>query len=230
MTATETRSITSAVQYRAADKGPGGLGGYALKFERYSQNLGGFVEQVGRGAVDKTLGDDVDVLCRYQHDDNHLLGRTASRTLVLTRDDTGLLYDVPALPDTSSGRDVAELCRRGDVTGSSFAFRTLEDEWGFTDQGFPLRTLVQIRLVDVAPVVSPAYLDTSTALRSLAEAIHADPAEVPDLAKRGELAQRLRKPTVIDLKTPDVDGQRATHPPASVLLRLVELERKRTTP
>lgn len=228
MNATETRSITSAVQYRAADKGPGALGGYALKFERYSQNLGGFVEQVARGAVDKTLADAVDVLCRYQHDDNHLLGRTASGTLVLTRDDTGLLYDVPALPDTTSGRDVAELCRRGDVTGSSFAFRTLEDDWGFTDQGFPLRTLLQIRLLDVAPVVSPAYLDTSSALRSLAEAIHATPEDVPALAERGEIAARLRKPTVIDLNPGD-GGQRATHPPTSVLLQLVELERKRTT-
>lgn len=223
----ETRSITLPVQYRAAsDGGPGGLYGYALKFERYSQNLGGFVEQVARGAIDKTLADAVDVLARYQHDDNHLLGRTASGTLVLERDDEGLLYDVPQLPDTTSGRDVAELARRGDLGGSSFAFRTLEDDWGWTDQGFPLRTLIQVRLVDVAPVVTPAYLDTSVAVRSLAEKIGADPTDVPVLAERGEIAARLKTPTVIDLVP---DGQRATHPPVTILRRLVELEQKRTT-
>ena len=56
------------------------LAGYALKFERYSQNLGGFVEQVARGAVDKSIADGVDVLCRWNHDDAGLLGRTGSGT------------------------------------------------------------------------------------------------------------------------------------------------------
>ena len=227
MNATETRSITSAVQYRAADKGPGALGGYALKFERYSQNLGGFVEQVARGAVDKTIADAVDVLCRYQHDDNHLLGRTASGTLVLTRDDTGLLYDVPALPDTTSGRDVAELCRRGDVTGSSFAFRTLEDDWGFTDQGFPCGPSSRSASSTSRPSSAPP---TSTpAAPSARWRRRSTPPRRRSRARRArEIAARLRKPTVIDLNAGD-GGQRATHPPTSVLLQLVELERKRTT-
>lgn len=230
MTLQETRATRARVEFRAADAGKvGALSGYAIMWNRYSQNLGGFVEQVDPRAADKSLADGLDVLCRYQHDDQHLLGRTASGTLTLEKDGTGLRYDVPELPDTTSGRDVAELARRGDVTHSSFAFQTLEDDWSLTDQGFPLRTLLAVRLVDVAPVVSPAYLDTTAAVRSLAEHVHADPEDVLALAARGEIAQRLKVPTVIDLQTPDQDGQRATHPRTSVLLRLVELERKRTT-
>jgi hypothetical protein len=73
------------------------------------------------------------------------------------------------LPDTSAGRDVSALSKRKDLRYSSFAFRTIEDSWGITEQGFPLRTLLQVLLLDVAPVNSPAYLDSSTGVRSLAE-------------------------------------------------------------
>lgn len=209
---TEHRTIREAVTFRAAqDGGPGGLGGYALKFNRLSQNLGGFVERVRPGFVDKSLADNLDVLCRFQHEDQFILGRVGSGTLHLTRDDVGLVYDVPQLPDTSAGRDVAELAKRGDLGGSSFAFITLDEEWTTTEQGFPLRDLIAGRLIDVAPVVSPAYLDTSVAARSLAERIHADPNDIPALVERGEIAERLKRPTVIDLGQ-QPDGQRDTHP------------------
>lgn len=209
---TEHRTTREAVTYRAAtDGGLGGLTGYALKFDRLSQNLGGFVEKVRKGSVDKSLADRLDVLARFQHEDAWILGRVAAGTLELTRDDVGLQYDIPRLPNTSTGRDVAELAQRGDLGGSSFAFVTLDEDWSTTEQGFPVRELISIRLVDVAPVVQPAYLDTSVAVRSLAERIHADPNEVPALVERGEIAKRLQTPTVIDLGTP-ADGQRDTHP------------------
>lgn len=207
---TETRTIREAVTYRAAPSGPGGITGYALKYKRLSQNLGGFVESIRPGAGAKSIADGLDVLARFQHEDRFILGRVASGTLTLARDDVGIRYAVPALPDTTTGRDVAELARRGDLGGSSFAFITIEDDWTVSDEGFPLRELIDFKLVDVAPVVSPAYLDTTaTAVRSLAERIGAAPEDVPQLAKRGEIAKRLQAPTVIDLAP---DGQRETHP------------------
>lgn len=167
----ERRYTRGEVEFRAAPAagGPGVLGGYAAKYETLSQNLGGFVETIARGAFDKSLADGVDVMCRYNHDDNGLLGRTSSGTTRLSSDEVGLMYETD-IPDTSVGRDVAVLAERRDITQSSFAFITVEDEWGFTEQGFPLRTLRQVKLVDVAPVNTPAYLDTSTAMRSLADA------------------------------------------------------------
>lgn len=166
----ERRFTRGSVEFRAAPdttKSPGTLTGYALKFNTFSQNLGGFVETIAPGAVDKSIADQLDVLARYNHEDDFLLGRTASGTLRLSVDEVGLLYEVD-LPNTQAGRDVALLCARGDVYQSSFAFMTIADEWGYTDQGFPMRTLLQVKLVDVAPVNTPAYLDTSSALRSLA--------------------------------------------------------------
>jgi HK97 family phage prohead protease len=201
MTATlETRSTAGTVEVRASSGGKR-LGGYALKYERLSQNLGGYVEQVARGAVDKTLAEGTDVLCRYQHQDHFLLGRTSAGTLTLTRGDAeGLPYEVD-VPGTDYGANCLALAERGDLAHSSFAFYTVRDDWGLTDQGFPLRTLVEIKLVDVAPVVSPAYLDTTTGLRSLAEQRGLDLGEVTERAAANALAELLVEPrsTVIDL-------------------------------
>lgn len=176
----ERRLFARPVEFRAAadGKGPGSLGGYAAVFGKLSQNLGGFVEECDPTAFNKTLADSARVMCRYNHDDNYLLGTTEADTLVLGPvDETGLPYSV-ALPDTTAGRDCAVLAARGDLRYSSFAFYCIEDEWTVTPQGFPLRRLLQVQLVDVAPVNSPAYLDSSVAVRSLAAAIKDPIAEV----------------------------------------------------
>lgn len=185
----EIRTAALAVELRAVDGKLGALAGYAAVFNRHSQNLGGFVEQVDPGAFTKSLADKVPVMARGNHDDAMLLGTTWAETLRLEVDGTGLRYEVD-LPDTGAGRDFRALAERGDIRWSSFAFRTIEDDWSLTEQGFPLRTLRAVQLVDVAPVNSPAYLDTSVGLRSLAAR-----------------------------KSPPGDGQRATHLPLGVTAR-----------
>lgn len=167
------------------------IGGYAAKFNRISQNLGGFVEQIDRGFFNKSRGDGwPGVIARYNHDDNMLLGTTVAGTLRLDIDDTGLVYDV----DPPAARaDVYELVERGDVQQSSFAFGVFEDDWGMTDQGFPLRTLITGRLYDVAPVNTPAYTDTSVALRSLAHKFEAPIEDVAALAAADELMRFFKR-------------------------------------
>ena len=185
----ERRHLAQPVELRKLDGGIGVLRGYAAKYMRYSQNLGGFVEQVAAAAFLKSLGDKVPVIARYNHDDNYLLGTTEAETLRLLSDEVGLPYEVD-LPDTTAGRDVAVLAFRGDLRYSSFAFHTIEDEWSVTEQGFPLRTLLNVQLIDVAPVNTPAYMDTSTGLRSLAHRIDVD----PEHSKCGKSRKRRRNP------------------------------------
>ena len=141
--------------------------GYAATFDRFSQNLGGFVEQIRSNAFVSTLKQ-ADVRALFNHEPDHLLGRSTTGTLRLSEDDHGLHYEVD-LPNTTLGRDVAELLRRGDISGSSFGFRTISDEWGETDDGYPLRTLTEVGLRDVGPVTFPAYTSTEASLRSLAD-------------------------------------------------------------
>jgi len=220
----ELRHISQPVEYRAADGALGTLSGYASVFNRLSQNLGGFVERVDPAAFTKSLADQVPVLARYNHDDNHLLGTSEGGTLTLEIDGTGLRYDV-ALPDTSSGRDVAALAKRGDLRYSSFAFRTVADEWDLTPEGFPLRTLLAVQLVDVAPVNNPAYRDTSTGLRSLAERLQVDVAQVREFAPE-EIRERILAPKdsrTEEARAEEEDGQRETHPDLSLYRRRLDL-------
>ena len=186
----EIRQIPGTVELRASDNGIGVLVGYAAVFNKRSQNLGGFVEEVDPAAFNKSLGDKVPVVARFNHKDDYLLGTTEANTLRLSVDGTGLVYEVD-LPDTQAGRDVKVLAQRGDVRFSSFAFRTIKDEWGVTEDDFPLRRLIAVQLGDVAPVVSPAYRDTTAGLRSLADSLHMPYETVQAAADGGELRKLL---------------------------------------
>lgn len=191
MTDAERRFTSVRVEVRTgSDKMT--IGGYAAKFNRLSQNLDGFVEQIDNRCFNKSAGDGwPDVVARYNHDDNFVLGTSNAGTLRVALDNVGLIYDVD-LP--SSRADVYELVQRHDVNKSSFAFLCLEDDWGVTDQGFPMRTLLSARLIDVAPVNTPAYVDTSTGLRSLAKRFDASFDEVRTLAVAGDLGRFFRRP------------------------------------
>lgn len=199
MVTAERRFTAVPVETRAGDGRK--IGGYAALHNTYSSNLGGFVEQFAASTWNETRGRGwPDVLARYNHDDNLLLGTTGGGTLRLEIDGTGLLYDV-TLPQARA--DVWELVSRGDVRKSSVAFRVMPegDEWGLTDQGFPLRTVTSAQLVDVAPVNLPAYPDTTAgvrrlvdpevALRSLAAKAEAEISEVLAAAEVGELRRFL---------------------------------------
>jgi HK97 family phage prohead protease len=188
MTDIERRFTAFPVEARRADGDAGRrIGGYAAVFNRLSQNLGGWVEQISPTAFNKSRGDGwPDVVARFDHENAFLLGTTVGQTLRLGVDGTGLLYEV----DVPAARaDVYELVERGDVRKSSFAFRVYPDgdEWGVSDQGFPLRTILSAQLVDVAPVVSPAYTDTTAALRRLAERVDTELEEVRAAAQANEL-------------------------------------------
>ena len=169
----------------ADHQGPQHIWGYAACFGKLSRRLGGFVEQVNRNAFDESKQDGwPDVICRYNHKDDALLGTTYARTLTLSVDDTGLAYDVEP---PQSRRDILEYVQRGDIRHSSFAFRVFPggDEWGVSEFDYPMRTLHAVQLIDVAPVLDPAYPDATAAaramdgaVRSLSEWVQAEPDEV----------------------------------------------------
>jgi hypothetical protein len=142
--------------------------GYAIVFNSMSVDLGGFREIIMPEAVNRTLSEALDVRALIDHDSAKVIGRTRSGTLALRKDKTGLQIEIdPA--DTTNGRDILELVRRGDVTGMSFAFRTLTDEWRMED-GEAIREVYDMTISEVSIVTFPAYQQTSVevAQRSLA--------------------------------------------------------------
>lgn len=181
----EVRNLIEDVEFR--NEGNRLLAtGYAARFDALSQNLGGFVERIAPGAFAKTL-QEADVRALFNHDPNMVLGRNKSGTLRMEEDSNGLAYEID-LPDTTLGRDVATLLERGDISGSSFGFRVIADDWAETRSGFPLRTLKEVALRDVGPVTYPAYVDSSSALRSFAEARSLDFDTVVEAAEANKLS------------------------------------------
>jgi HK97 family phage prohead protease len=139
------------------------LVGSAPPYGVWSVDLGGFREKFERGAFV-----DGDVIATHEHDNARLLGRVSSGTLELFDDDKAARYRVK-LPDTTVGRDVAALGKRGDLVGSSFEFMVMEggERWEQDENGRTLRTVTKARRIQVGPVATPAYPETTAAVRSL---------------------------------------------------------------
>ena len=138
----------------------------------------GDVEFIERGAFDGA--DMTNVVAVFNHDPNQLLGRfDASRatgnTLALEIDEVGLRFDL-ALPRSRS--DVYEAVERGDLQGCSFKFVIGEERWDRPDDGPWKRRIDKIASVlDVGPVTTPAYKDTTVEARARHEAVERKTAE-----------------------------------------------------
>jgi len=132
--------------------------GYAALFNSPSEPLP-FVESIASGAFKRSLKSRNDVKFLWNHDAGEILGSTRARTVTLIEDDRGLRVE-GMLPNTSRGRDVAELLKRGDVDAMSFGFSvpTGGDTWSSDGSE---RTLKQVRLHEVSIVAWPAYTATA---------------------------------------------------------------------
>lgn len=161
----ETRAATEAIELRAEDddKGPGTLVGYAAVFDVVT-DLRWYREKIDPAAFATFQTDDVRGL--FNHDPNMILGRNKAGTLRLSVDSKGLRYEID-LPDNELGHRVADAVKRGDVSGSSFGFRKIRDRWEYDDEDNATRTLLEVELFDVSPVVYPAYEETDAGMRSL---------------------------------------------------------------
>lgn len=174
------------------------IAGYAAVFYDGSERTqfdiwgdGEYLERIMPKAFDRALKENQDVRALFNHDPDYLLGRTISSTLELSTDKTGLRYVIDP-PDTQSGRDTVTSVRRGDLSGSSFAFRVKAQVWREEErdgQTVMIREIEDVDLFDVGPVTFPAYEATSTELakRSLEEWIAGQ--QMPTI----ERAKRLQK-------------------------------------
>jgi HK97 family phage prohead protease len=156
------------VRARANAKGKV-IGGYAAMFNSVT-DIGPFREVIRRGAFKRTLAAGADVRCLFNHNQDKVLGRTASGTLRVWEDQDGLQYECD-LPETSAANDLYESIQRGDIDQCSFGFSCDEsgDNW-LPPQGAEtkqLRELLNVDLFDVSAVTYPAYEATSVGTRSM---------------------------------------------------------------
>jgi hypothetical protein len=176
----EFRSVTLGNLDIADDSSetPRSFRGYAAVFNAESEPLP-FIETIRPGAFRRTLNSGREIRMFVNHNSDMVLGSTRSGTITLTEDERGLLVE-GTLPDTSYGRDLSTLMRRGDVHSMSFGFSVPKggDSWSSDGQ---TRQLSEVVLHEVSVVTGfPAYPDTSATVRSSDES---DPEPVDDIPK-----------------------------------------------
>lgn len=120
-----------------------------------------FVEQVGEGVFSKAIAANKDIKLKFNHE--KVIGTTSNGTLELKEDSIGL-YATARITDP----DVITAADAGKITGWSFGFNVINDEWGDrTPEGIKRRCLKEIRLNEVSILSEriPAYAGTSCELR-----------------------------------------------------------------
>lgn len=120
-----------------------------------------YYEIIARGALD---GADLrDVPFKYNHSDSVMvMARTRNGTLKLETDENGLLVRAE-LADTTTGRDLYALIKRGDIDKMSFAFTVAEESY---DRDTRTRKILRFKKIwDVSAVDIPAYADTHISAR-----------------------------------------------------------------
>jgi HK97 family phage prohead protease len=161
--AKEPEIRTNSVDFEVRAEGDGmTFTGYASVFNSPSEDLGGFVEYVAPGAFKRSLQSRNEVKLLWNHDSGEPLASLRGGTMQLVEDERGLKVTAQ-LPQTSRGRDVAELLRTNVINEMSFGFNVIKDTWSRDGQ---TRTLESVRLFEVSVVSFGAYKATTAQVRS----------------------------------------------------------------
>lgn len=194
------RFAQSGISFRAADaegddKSLGYIEGYAILFNSRSEVLDAYdatevYEIIEPSAVTKELLDRSLILCTLYHDMHRVLARSKSGTgsLTYTVDDKGVKFRFQ-VPDTEDGRTAAELIRRGDIDGCSFAFSTRYYDDAFVERKIEYVAKKKIVTYHVKNILSvhdftltpnPAYTETEAHLaRDLFKSLAGDTEGTP---------------------------------------------------
>lgn len=251
------RSFTFA---RAADGEPGDgltLDGYAAVFGQATEIdswEGTFTETIRAGAFKKSIRERTPVM-QFDHGRHPLIGSIPIGAITeLAEDDQGL-HVVGRITDNWLMQPVRDAIANETVNGMSFRFTVIRDEWRDNtgklikadelasllwdpgDRGPLERTLIELKVPELGPVVFPAYEGTSVGVRAagIAADIRDDEqlrrqvrsalaagqprGEVPDDPElRGEIARAVLFPTISPDAPPqghpsEVEPERASDAP-----------------
>jgi HK97 family phage prohead protease len=146
---------TNHVELRAEGDGRT-FTGYAAVFGQPSLPLP-FTEIVKPGAFKRSLQSRSRMMLLWNHDTSNPLASTRNGSLQMVEDSVGLKVTA-TLPDTTLGRDIAELVRTGVIDAMSFGFAVKKDSWS---QDGNTRYLEDVDLFEASIVSTPAYEQTS---------------------------------------------------------------------
>ena len=224
----ETRNFDADFELRDEQDGMTFVG-YAAKFNSWSEDLGGFREQIEPGAFKRSLRARGDVKLLVNHDTGRVLASTRAGTMRLIEDEVGLRVEA-SLPNNTEGRDMAESLRRGDYSKMSFGFSVMKDSW---NSDMTERSLKSVKLFEASIVAFPAYSETEAMVRSLdkvAARAQVDADELADAVLKLEEGADLSEQeselikTVVDSLSPQVEVEAEEEAPSLLELKRKQLE------
>jgi HK97 family phage prohead protease len=205
--------LCRSVPFELRDTADGGdgltLDGYGAVFgepTRIDSWEGIFDEEIARGAFKKSLAERTPVL-QFDHGRHPMVGSIPLGSFDTLREDAQGLHVVASLHDNWLVQPVRDAIKSKAIPGMSFRFSVVKDEWRdaagalvkpddvqrllwASDRSDPnsilKRTLREVKLYEVGPVVFPAYAGTSVGVRSQELA-----ALLTDPQVRAELARAL---------------------------------------
>jgi HK97 family phage prohead protease len=205
-TATITRSKEDQVRQLAFDVAPNEdgltLDGYGAVFNEWTvieDEYGQYRERIMPGAFRRTLGQRMPIL-QFDHGTHPLIGSIPlGRITQITEDDHGLRVKA-RLSDNWLVQPVRDAIRDGGITGMSFRFRIVNEKWGRGSDGMEERSISEVALYEVGPVVFPAYEQTSVGVRSRHVLRALEDAEIRD-----EIARIMASGTDLRSLATDID-------------------------
>lgn len=143
---------------------------------------GEFEETIAPGAFANSLRSGMPVLM-FEHGRHPLIGSMPLGVINEAREDAKGLYISARLTDNWLIQPVRDAVRDGAVEGMSFRFTVPDggDTWVETKGQMPQRTLTELDVRELGPVVFPAFKPTTASVRSLLDKL-----AVEDFAGRSD--------------------------------------------
>jgi len=174
------------------------LEGYGAVFDtptRIDSWEGRFDEVIARGAFSKTIQERKPVL-QFDHGRDAATGSVPIGAIDEIREDDNGLFVRARLHDNARVEPIRQAIASGAIDGMSFRFQVTREDWD-ENGDVPLRTIREISLHEVGPVVFPAYSSTSVSVRSLLADLDGD--------DRARLVDSLRTEILSDAGTATSD-------------------------
>ena len=172
-------------------EGYGAVFGQATRIDSWE---GTFDEQIDRGAFTKTLSERTPVL-QFDHGRDPATGSVPIGSIKQIRGDDHGLFVQARLHDNARVEPIRQAIASGAVDGMSFRFQVIRDDWDERGET-PLRTLKEVSLLEVGPVVFPAYAGASVGVRSILATL--------DDVERAALIDEIRQAVLLDVT--DIDA------------------------
>jgi len=215
----DTDNLVRKVDFRAASVSDGlTLDGYGAVFNEWTEindHLGSYRERILPGAFKRTIGQRTPVL-QFDHGAHPLIGSIPLGRITSISEDAHGLRVKAKLSDNWLVEPVRDAIRDGGVSGMSFRFRVIDESWARASDGIEERSIKEIELYEVGPVVFPAYEQTTVGVRSRDTlAALADPdvrSEIARLLTNGTDVESLAESdTSDDIHVSESDAPASSH-------------------